>query len=78
MPDGMIPVVSKVVEGKYNLYLVVRIGSSLEMGDKYSVIVKSITDLSDISKQIRIPQGDWELLRKEIDAEFRTEEETNA
>lgn len=70
MEQKMLPVVSKLVEGKYGLYMITKIGSALEVGDKVSIIVKVISDMSDLVRQIRIPIADWETLKEEIDVEF--------
>jgi len=64
----------KVVEAKYGLYFLIRMGSALEMGDRYAVILRAI-DLSDHPRQIRILKGDWETLREVINKEFGIEEE---
>ncbi len=68
-------VVFKLVEGKYNLYLVAKIGSPITAGDRYLAIVRCVSDASEIVKQLNIPAGDWPALRKAIDEEFGLEVE---
>jgi len=79
MEQKMLPVVSKLVEGKYGLYLVTKLGTIVEQGDRVSVVIKVISDMSDLVRQIRVPLADWELLKKGVDTEFGLikEEETN-
>jgi len=58
----------KIVEAPAGLYFLIRMGSLLEVGGA-AIILRAI-DLSDHPRQIRIPKTDWELLKREIDAEF--------
>lgn len=58
----------KIIEAPLGLYFLIRMGSALEIGGA-SIILRAI-DLSDHPRQIRIPKTDWEILKREVDAEF--------